>query len=76
MWLLENCRLLGFAWDCSESQNLPKMRKTVPDSHPAADAAGRHKECSSAARNLSPRMLSLASILANISFLDLNMLFV
>lgn len=74
--LLKNCRLLWFAWVCSESQNLPKMKKTVPDSHTAADAAERHKECSSAARNHSPRMLSLASILANISFLDLNVLFV
>lgn len=26
MRLLENCWLLWFAWECSESQNLPKMK--------------------------------------------------
>lgn len=30
---------LESAWDCSQPQNLPKMKKAVPDSHPAADAA-------------------------------------
>lgn len=37
--LVGKCWLARFAWDCSESQNLPKMKETVPDSHPAAEAA-------------------------------------
>lgn len=38
-WAGGKCWHLGPAWDCSQSQNLPKMKKAVPDSHPAADAA-------------------------------------
>lgn len=37
--LVGECWLAASAWDCFESQNLPKMKEPVPNSHPAAEAA-------------------------------------